>query len=242
MTIEGTEAFSERWGISAATARSLAEEGRVDAQLIGGSWVFRSSSGPPPAFAGRPLGPKMAWYLRLLLVTKTVPVEVPRQYRARLRAHVEQLDHHPDPALLLRTWFRHRLVPIRFDFAEAGGASPEMLRGLLSDRRFLQTGVSYPFDGLEQDRPSKVEGRCTPLDYRSFITFHRLRESPSGPIWVRRLPNGSHRHDTTRGDALIDLSWHTAAEVHAVVRREVAQVVGEIRDGNVLYLRHPGPR
>ncbi len=242
MTIEGTEAFSKRWGISAATARTLAEEGRVDAQLVGSSWVFHNASQPPPAFAGRPLGPKMAWYLRLLLVTKTVPVQVPRQYRARLRAHLDQLEHHSDPAMLLRTWFRHVLAPTRFAFAGAVEATPEALTALRSDDRFLDTGVSFRFDGLNQDQPSTIEGRCTPLDFRFVVREFGLEESPAGPIWMRRLPNGSHRHKTTKGDALIDLAWRTTVEARAVVKREVSVVVGEIRDEEILYLRHPGPR
>jgi hypothetical protein len=242
VTVEGIDAFSRRLGISLSSARLLAEQGLIEARLVEGQWVFHTHPRRRQTFVSRPLAPKMAWYLRLLMVTRTEAPDMPRQYRARLRGHINQLADSPDPGALLRTWFRHRLNPIRFEFSRGTSSFGDSVSALRGDLRFLPTGVSYFRDGLEEAGTVALEGRCTPVAFRSLVADHGLVESPTGRIWLRRLPNGSRQLRTAKEEALIDLSWHETPEAKVVIQREVTAVVQDIRHRDVLYIRHPGPR
>lgn len=242
MTVEGIDAFSRRLGISLSSARLLAEQGPIEARVVEGEWVFHTHPRQRQTFVSRPLAPKMAWYLRLLMVTRTEAPDMPRQYRARLRGHLNQLAESPDPGSLLRTWFRHRLNPTKFEFTRRTSSFADSLSALRQDPRFLPTGVSYFRDGLEEAGTVALEGRCTPVAFRSLAAEHGLEESPTGRIWLRRLPNGSRQLRTAREEALLDLSWHTTPEAQAVVKREITGLVQDIQSQDILYIRHPGPR
>lgn len=235
MTEEGVEEFSKRWGIAPAAARRLAEQGLVDARKNSDVWWFASRTQPPLVFSGRPFGPRMLVFMEHLLTTQRLPEEVPRQYRARLRAHLSSLETSPDPGMLLRTWFRNHAPPKFFE------ASPGVLAELRKDHRLMKTGISFFTDGLQHGAPVKLDARCIPADYSSVVSQYALRPSTAGALWLRRLPKGSARGQTQSGDALIDLSWHSDGDARVLLGRELTHVIRRIAASDPLYLRHPGP-
>ena len=170
-----------------------------------------------------------------LLTAQNLPEEVPRQYRARLRAQIARLEASPDPGMLMRTWFRHHAPPKFFD------ASPAALAELRKDHRLMKTGISYFTDGLRDGAPVKLDARCIPADYSSVMSQYALRPSTAGTLWIRRLPKGSARSRVQSGNALIDLSWHSDSEAKALLERELTHVIRRIAAKDPLYLRHPGP-
>lgn len=170
-----------------------------------------------------------------LLTTQRLPEEVPRQYRARLRAQLSRLEGSPDPGMVLRTWFRHQAPPTFFD------VSPAVLAEIRNDHRLMKTGISYFTDGLRDGAPVKLDARCIPADYSSVVSQYALRPSTAGTLWIRRLPKGSARGRVQSGKALIDLSWHSDADARSVLEPELAHLIRRIATRDPLYLRHPGP-
>lgn len=235
MTEEGVEEFSQRWGLAPAAARRLAEQGLVDARKNSDVWWFASRTQPPLVFSGRPLGPRMLVMMEHLLTAHRLPEEVPRQYRARLRAQIARLEACPDPGMVLRTWFRHHVPPKSFD------ASPALIAELRKDHRLMKTGISYFTDGRQDGGPVKLDARCIPADYSSVVSQYALRSSTNGTLWLRRLPKGSARGQVQLGQALIDLSWHADGDARTVLERELVFVIRRIAERDPLYFRHPGP-
>jgi excisionase family DNA binding protein len=133
---------ARRLGVSVSRIHQRIADGSLGAVRVGSQWVIDEASLLPLEEAkspGRPLSLRSIWGLLALSLSEEdvlaafAPVELSRN-RDRLR----RLLTEPDPAPLLRLWFRNRADRRRYR------ASPRDLPGLRTDTCLTPAGLSHP--------------------------------------------------------------------------------------------------
>ncbi|AGZ46036.1 helix-turn-helix domain-containing protein [Actinoplanes friuliensis] len=133
---------ARRLGVSVSRIHQRIADGSLGAVRVGSQWVIDEASLLPLEEAnspGRPLSLRSIWGLLALSLSEEdvlaafAPVELSRN-RDRLR----RLLAEPDPAPLLRLWFRNRADRRRYR------ASPRDLPGLRTDTGLTPAGLSHP--------------------------------------------------------------------------------------------------
>lgn len=139
--------YAQEAGISVRRVRKLAEDGKIDAEKVGNSWIIQEPSSLLPRDqneGGRPLSAGSAWELALML-----DGYAPISHRpARTRARIEQLRIDPSHGRALSAWLSSWLSSRAK--AEYFKAQPADLQDLRNDQRLRATGVSHQESGLLQ--------------------------------------------------------------------------------------------
>jgi hypothetical protein len=202
--------FAVRRGISERRVLQLIEQGLVRARRSGGRWFIDAQELNKRANLCRPMNPRMARALMLMISDDSEQVDLNPVQMHRLKKHLAELHSHKYPAWLLSSWLRKRGEVISLS------AKPVDLQKLKSDSRIYLSGLCDPRSGISVS--DFAEGYVDKKKLRKLKEDYLLVDSNS-PNVILRVIDIKLERPMPIGFVLADLSDHNGPREDAQVAR-----------------------
>jgi len=202
--------FAIQRGVSERRVLELIKSGAVQARRSGGRWFIDVLEIKKRGQLRRPMSPKMAHALIVLLSNGPWQKGLDPVQKHRIKLHLVELHNHEKPAWLLSSWLRKRgeVISLR--------ANPSDLSKLQLDNRIIPSGVSDPRGGISTS--NFVEGYIDKKLVKQLQKDYLLVDSHAPNVILRNV-NFQLERPLPFGLVLADLADHNGPREDSQVAR-----------------------